>query len=110
MLTLSLYFFNLLPIPRLDGGQLLDALSDWSDARQGAARPSDDSFQMEAALERGADEDGDGRVVAAVAAMRDHRGSRRAQKVKGRRRRAVHIGVGVLLGTCTVLGLVEAYQ
>ena len=29
MLTLSLYFFNLLPLPFLDGGQLLDALQDW---------------------------------------------------------------------------------
>lgn len=96
MLTLSLYFFNLLPLPVLDGGQLYDTLYEaWA-----AHRSDEHEFvplsSMEGA-ERGDDEPA--RVMQ----------SRNWRERRTRLRRAVHIGVFALLGLCIVLSLVNTY-
>ena len=96
-LTLSLYFFNLLPLPLLDGGQLLDALGDWWGLRRERARRAGD-VEMEDVLERG-----EGEVAVPDRAVAGRR-------TRGRWKRVVHVSVGVLLGACVLLGLIDAFR
>ncbi|KAI0368501.1 hypothetical protein BV20DRAFT_1022387 [Pilatotrama ljubarskyi] len=95
-LTLSLYFFNLLPLPFLDGGQLFDTLYDgWAaDTQQGYE-----------AVELDRLEEGMGDATATLRGR--PAGSRSGRKAHCRR--AVHVGVGTLTGCCIVLSLVNTY-
>ncbi|KAI0772391.1 hypothetical protein BD413DRAFT_612553 [Trametes elegans] len=100
-LTLSLYFFNLLPLPFLDGGQLLDVLADaW--ARVGRGRPGDEAIPL-AGVEEGESAGG-------VTTSRARTGSvgARAESMT-RWKKVVHVGAGVLTGACVVLSLVNTY-
>ncbi len=98
MLTLSLYFFNLLPLPVLDGGQLYDTLYEAL-----AAHTSEEhEFVPLSSMEEGAE-------------LGDSVPARRAQgrnwrEKRTRLRRAVHICVLALLGLCVVLSLVNTYR
>ncbi|KAI0700664.1 hypothetical protein C8T65DRAFT_709626 [Cerioporus squamosus] len=103
-LTLSLYFFNLLPLPFLDGGQLLDALHSWSSS------PSSSSYaatSIPLSELEGGDPDPD------TDPSRRPRPAAAAPPARGRKyedvRRAVHVCAGALLGTCVALGLANAY-
>ena len=96
MLTLSLYFFNLLPLPSLDGGQLLDVLLDW-----GLSGLADESIAL-GELEGGA---------AHEATYRENVGLRTTSaNAKEKWRKSVHVAVGALLGSCTLLSLANAYS
>ncbi|KAI0712062.1 hypothetical protein C8Q76DRAFT_768815 [Earliella scabrosa] len=96
VLTLSLYFFNLLPLPLLDGGQLLDVLLDW-----GLSGTADESIAL-GELEGGA---------AHEATYRENAGPRTTSAdAKEKWRKSVHVAVGALLGSCTLLSLANAYS
>ena len=106
MLTLSLYLFNLLPLPFLDGGQLLDALQDWW---LETPIPYGDDIDIDA---------GDGEELAELGVgggttQRAHVPARSAEakktRLRLRLRRTVHVGAGALLGACVVLSVVNAY-
>ncbi|KAI0666366.1 hypothetical protein C8Q78DRAFT_984221 [Trametes maxima] len=94
MLTLSLYFFNLLPLPVLDGGQLFDVLDAAWATRQSAVG---EEFPMNHI------EDGEEPMVSrsVVTGWR--------YEAKTRIRRAVHIAVCTLLALCIILSLANAY-
>lgn len=106
MLTLSLYFFNLLPLPILDGGQLLDTSLDWWALSQTARTADGESIALgELAEEGGSGLQGPGiqipqntRVTAAAASAK-----------RNRLRQGVHVGVGALLGSCVLLSLANTY-
>ncbi|KAI0354020.1 hypothetical protein OH77DRAFT_1426424 [Trametes cingulata] len=97
VLTLSLYFFNLLPLPFLDGGQLLDALYDWWPAGKSQGFEGVDLDRLEEGRERSA----------AVSPERPA-GTRTGRKAGWRR--VVHITVGTLTGCCIVLSIVDTYH
>ena len=111
MLTLSLYFFNLLPLPFLDGGQLFDVLQDWWERRPeprrgpSAAAPGgeDEEDIPLGALEGGADASETARRRSTTARSAD------MELRMARRRRAVHVGVGTLMGACVAMSLASAY-
>ncbi|KAI0644139.1 hypothetical protein C8Q79DRAFT_1002094 [Trametes meyenii] len=91
MLTLSLYFFNLLPLPILDGGQLFDIMNHAWTTRQSEEFPMNHI------------EDGVERVVTQTKAADGlHEG-------KVGIRRVVHIIVYALLGLCITLSLANTY-
>ena len=101
MLTLSLYFFNLLPLPFLDGGQLLDVLCDWWASRAAAG---DSEAVMLSELEAASGEGEDAPVP---------RTTRRPvirERAAGRPwwRKAVHVGVGALLASCVLLSMINS--
>ncbi|KAI0770208.1 hypothetical protein C8Q74DRAFT_1274160 [Fomes fomentarius] len=106
MLTLSLYFFNLLPLPFLDGGQLLDTSLDWWALSRTARAADGESIALgELAEEGGSGLQGPGvripqntRVTAAAASAK-----------RNRLRQGVHVGVGALLGSCVLLSLANTY-
>ncbi|KAI0755061.1 peptidase family M50-domain-containing protein [Daedaleopsis nitida] len=92
MLTLSLYFFNLLPLPFLDGGQLLDVLLAW---------------QMRPAADESADTMLLGELEGGGAGPR-HQPVAHSMAAKARWRKGVHVAVGALLGVCTFFSLTNA--
>ncbi|KAH9855522.1 hypothetical protein C2E23DRAFT_813672 [Lenzites betulinus] len=98
MLTLSLYFFNLLPLPFLDGGQLYDALYDAYAVRH---QRGDEAVPLRH-MEEGEED--------AHSAWRE---GARVQNVNVERRalcrKVVHVGVGALTGSCIILGLANSY-
>ena len=99
MLTLSLYFFNLLPLPLLDGGQLLDVLLDWG--------LSPDRGSLDESIALGELEGGG----AHEATYRENAGPRTTSaNAKEKWRKSVHVAVGALLGSCTLLSLANAYS
>ena len=95
MLTLSLYFFNLLPLPFLDGGQLFDTLIDKWDAR---SQQATENLPM-----RHLEEGEDSRLPT------DTQVQRRGRSQRALRRRIVHMVVCALLVLCTVLSLWNTY-
>ena len=101
MLTLSLYFFNLLPLPFLDGGQLLDVLCDWWASR---AVVADSEAVMLSELEAAS---GEGEDAPPSRVTRRPVGQERAAW-KPWWRRVVHVGVGALLASCVLLSLVKS--
>ncbi|KAI9068996.1 hypothetical protein FKP32DRAFT_1671751 [Trametes sanguinea] len=96
MLTLSLYFLNLLPIPFIDGGQLFDALYDAYTRRK---RQKEEQIPLQH-LEEGDEE-------SLAARRRIPRATPRDQK--RRIVRAVHVGVGTIMVLCTVLSLLGTH-
>ena len=106
MLSLSLYFFNLLPLPFLDGGQLFDVLADWAAARRTDSVRLSDGFTNEDGLELGeVVRDGEGSIVAPARPRRPT-----VEKAKGRRRRLIHMAVGALLVICILAGLADSWN
>ncbi|KAI0325561.1 hypothetical protein GY45DRAFT_1330103 [Cubamyces sp. BRFM 1775] len=95
MLTVSLYFFNLLPLPFLDGGQLFDTLSEKWDAR---GRQVTENLPMRR-LEEGAD-------APPATGTQVQRGDRGRGTL---RRGIVHMVVCALLVLCTGLSLWNTY-
>ena len=98
MLSLSLYFFNLLPLPFLDGGQLFDVLYDWRTSERDD--PADGETVMLDQLE-----------AAPLEAERVSQPTRslRALRRKARWRRIVHVSVGMLTGCCVFLSFLKAF-
>ncbi|OSD07677.1 hypothetical protein PYCCODRAFT_1401627 [Trametes coccinea BRFM310] len=95
MLTLSLYFLNLLPLPFIDGGQLFDALYDAYTRRVQQGREPIPLQHLE-----------EGEEYSLTARRRIP--STTPEDTKRKARRAVHIGVGTTMGLCTVLSLLRA--
>lgn len=96
MLTLSLYFFNLLPLPFLDGGQLLDTLSEKWDTRQPRVSENLPLRRLE---------EGEDTTSPTEASQVQH-----IDRNKGAlRRRIVHMVVSALLVLCIVLSLWNTY-
>ena len=95
MLTLSLYFFNLLPLPFLDGGQIFDTLTDKWDAW---GQQVTENLPM-----RRLEEGEDSRPPTDTQAQRGGRSQRAL------RQRIVHVVVCALLVLCTVLSLWNTY-
>nr|VWP02519.1 N/A [Ganoderma boninense] len=96
MLSLSLYFFNLLPLPFLDGGQLFDVLYDW---RTSARRdPTDGETLILDQLEA---------APPGAERVSPHTRSPGATRRKLWWRRAVHISVGMLTGCCVFLSFMK---
>ena len=98
MLSLSLFFFNLLPLPFLDGGQLFDVLYDWRTSERDD--PTDGEAVMLDQLE-----------AAPLEAMHASQPTRplRAQRRKARWRKVVHVSVGMLTGCCVFLSFLKAF-
>ncbi|RDX42017.1 hypothetical protein OH76DRAFT_1489006 [Lentinus brumalis] len=96
-LTLSLYFFNLLPLPFLDGGQLLDALHSWWSAPSSIRSPTAESVPLSEL------EGGDGARTGRRPQVDPH------AHVRKDLRGVVHVCAGALLGICVVLALANAY-
>ena len=97
MLSLSLYFFNLLPLPFLDGGQLFDVLYDWRTS--GPGDPADGETLMLDQLE-----------AAPLEAERISPPPNRsfgAARQKAWWRRVVHVSVGTLTGCCILLSFMK---
>ncbi|KAI0828575.1 hypothetical protein BC628DRAFT_1409160 [Trametes gibbosa] len=96
MLTLSLYFFNLLPLPFLDGGQLYDTLYDAWVIRGQRGHDAVPLRRMEAG--EGAESAfGEGVPMHSTAARR------------ALCRNLTHASVGALMGSCIILSLVNSY-
>ncbi|KAH9896548.1 hypothetical protein C8Q73DRAFT_686015 [Cubamyces lactineus] len=96
MLTLSLYFFNLLPLPFLDGGQLFDILSEEWDTRQPRISENLPLRRLE---------EGEDTISPTEASQVQH-----IDRNKGAlRRRIVHMVVSALLVLCIVLSLWNTY-
>ncbi|KZP28018.1 hypothetical protein FIBSPDRAFT_1039738 [Athelia psychrophila] len=102
MVTLSLYFFNLLPLPFLDGTQMLEAMLDFAGGSNAndSYHSSDDVFGDELdALEGGAiGESGRGGGRPRSAWMRSWR---------ARLEKAVKSGTTMLIGVCIALGIIN---
>ncbi|KAM5543784.1 hypothetical protein V8D89_002401 [Ganoderma adspersum] len=96
MLSLSLYFVNLLPLPFLDGGQLFDALYDWWTSERGD--PADGETVILDQLE-----------AAPLEAERVSQSTRSlgATRRKAWWRRAVHVSVGMLTGCYVLLSFMK---
>ncbi|KAI8973161.1 hypothetical protein BD414DRAFT_468867 [Trametes punicea] len=95
-LSLSLYFFNLLPLPHLDGGQLFNILHDAWTSR---ANQRHESIPIQQ-LEQGEDNTP---ATSSRMPIKGH-ADRKAQY-----RMAVYMIIGGLLGLCTILSLVNTY-
>lgn len=81
LISLTLAIFNLLPLPILDGGMLLEAFLDWADGEPGDARGEEDEMEL---LERSRGEE-------------QEDGERRSASGRWKRwERTVHWGVGGL--------------
>ena len=99
MLSLSLYFFNLLPLPFLDGGQLFDVLYDWQTSGHG--NPADRETLMLDRLE-----------AAPLEAERVSPPPNRSPVTARRKawwRRVVHVSVGTLTGCCILLSFMKTF-
>ena len=106
MLTLSLYFFNLLPLPFLDGGQLLDGLQDWWFE---TPIPYGDDIDIDAGDGEELAELGVGGGTTQCAHVTTSRADAKKARPRLRLRRTAHVGAGALLGGCVVLSVVNAY-
>jgi len=91
MIHLSLYFFNMLPLSFLDGGQFLDAVIDF-----GASAASQPDMEL-AALEGGSVRD-----------LARHDPRLRLVRWKQRLQRTLHILSCALIGLCMLLGLMHS--
>ncbi|OBZ78197.1 Membrane-bound transcription factor site-2 protease [Grifola frondosa] len=92
MLTLSLYFFNMLPLPFLDGAQFLDALFDFFAIREISAQSEQIAM---VALEGGT-----------LTPQAPSSNSLRHFDF----RRTIRILVAILIGLCVVLGIAQAFS
>lgn len=92
MLSLSLYFFNMLPVSFLDGGPFLDAAADFAVMSSGGTLGVREDVEL-AALEGGP-------------GSASHRPSPGGEW-KSRLQRTLHYTSIILFGSCCLLGLVR---